>query len=417
MVGQRENRLDFADIMDSGKIFLAKLSEGAIGRENSHLLGSLLFSKFQQLSVARQSQAAQVRRDFFLFADEFQNFAAPSLAEILSGGRKYRLGLVLAHQELRQLERCKEVASAVLGNAATRVVFRVGDADARTLADGFGHFVAADIQSLGTGDAICRVERRDADFNVSVPLKEDPPDAVERATAATTASRMRYGRRRRDIEDEMRAQATAVSEAKGAPVRVEARETRTSPPERQPRPVTTGAMPEEASPGRGGREHKYLQAFVKQWAEGMGWRASVEAPVENGAGSVDVLLTKGPISIACEISVTTSPAHEMGNLAKCLAAGYTHVVSVSPDAKRVAAIRDAAHGRLPASDVARVRFVDPRELFAFVTDIDAKSASREATVKGYRVKVSYKPVSAGDQGAKAGQLAAVVAKSLQRVRK
>lgn len=421
MVAQRENRLDFADIMDSGKIFLAKLSEGAIGRENSHLLGSLLFSKFQQLSVARQARATKDRRDFFLYADEFQNFATPSLAEILSGGRKYRLGLVLAHQELRQLERCVEVASAVMGNAGTRVVFRVGDADARTLANGFGHFEAADIQSLGTGEAICRVEKRDDDFNLSVPLIDEPSDAANRADEVAKASRARYGTKRESIEAELRSQVSFLHHEKAdtaaaaaSPVTV-----KTSPPAPPLRPIPVEAksvVRAESTPGRGGKEHKYLQAFIKQWAEGMGWRASVEAAVSGGVGSVDVLLTKGAVSVACEISVTTSPEHEMGNLAKCLSAGYTHVVSVSADTKRAAEIRGAAKARLSEADFARVRFFEPRELFVFVTELDAKSAATEATVKGYRVKVSYRPIDDGARGEKAGQLAAVVAKSLKRIK-
>src|SRR6266850_567763 len=80
MVSQPVNRLDFAQILDTGKIFLAKLSQGLIGKENSYLLGSLLVSKFQQTAMSRQSQA--VRRDYWLYADEFQNFITPSMAEI-----------------------------------------------------------------------------------------------------------------------------------------------------------------------------------------------------------------------------------------------------------------------------------------------------------------------------------------------
>ncbi|MBI3735917.1 ATP-binding protein, partial [Candidatus Sumerlaeota bacterium] len=120
MVGQKENKLDFADIMNSGKIFLAKLSQGAIGEENAYLLGSLLVSKFHQLTLARQEQREADRRPFYLYVDEFHNFVTPSMASILSGARKYRLGLILAHQELRQLKN-EEVASAVLANPYTRV--------------------------------------------------------------------------------------------------------------------------------------------------------------------------------------------------------------------------------------------------------------------------------------------------------
>jgi hypothetical protein len=105
MVSQPENRLDFAHIMDSGKIFLAKLPEGLLGRENSYLLGTLLVSKFQQIAMSRQAQQIAARRDYWIYADEFANFITPSMAEILSGARKYRIGLTLAHHELHQLQR------------------------------------------------------------------------------------------------------------------------------------------------------------------------------------------------------------------------------------------------------------------------------------------------------------------------
>ena len=100
MVSQPENRLDFAHIMDTGKIFLARLPKGLFGNENSYLLGTLLVSKFQQIAMSRQAQQVAARRDFWLYIDEFANFITPSMAEILAEARKYRIGLTLAHHEL-----------------------------------------------------------------------------------------------------------------------------------------------------------------------------------------------------------------------------------------------------------------------------------------------------------------------------
>ena len=129
MVSQPENRLDFARIMDEGKILLAKLPEGLLGRENSYLLGALFMSKFQQIVMSRQAQCKYLPPscDFWLYVDEFADFITPSTGEILKGARKYRLGLTLAHHDLQQLERDKEVASAVMSHPFTRIVFRVGD--------------------------------------------------------------------------------------------------------------------------------------------------------------------------------------------------------------------------------------------------------------------------------------------------
>src|ERR1044071_9802719 len=100
--------------------------------------------------MSRQRMSQEERRDFWIYLDEFQNFISPSMAEILAGARKYRIGLILAHQELRQLQRDTEVASAVLSNPYTRVCFRLGDEDSRKLSDGFAFFEARDLQNLGT---------------------------------------------------------------------------------------------------------------------------------------------------------------------------------------------------------------------------------------------------------------------------
>ncbi|HKO56340.1 MAG TPA: type IV secretion system DNA-binding domain-containing protein [Thermoanaerobaculia bacterium] len=187
MFGQRESRLDFREIMDRSRIFLAKLAQGAVGAENAALLGSLLVAKFHQAALSRQELAREARRDFDLVIDEFQDLVTPSVAGILSGTRKYRLGLTAAHQSLRPVyEADAAVASALLANAATRVVFRVGEDDAKKLADGFASFDAQALTSLGVGEAICRIDRADHNFNVRTRV----PAAVDAATATVRRQRI-----------------------------------------------------------------------------------------------------------------------------------------------------------------------------------------------------------------------------------
>jgi hypothetical protein len=215
MVSQRVNRLDFAKIMDGGKILLAKLPQGQIGRENAYLVGSLLVSKFQQAAMSRQRQSEKERRFFSLYVDEFHHFITPSMGEILSGARKYRLGLVLAHQELRQLERDSEVASAVLSNPYTRILFRVGDADAKKLGEGISFFCSEDIQNLGVAEAICRVERSDFDFNLSVPPLDAPDVAkgVEMRARVIATSREKFSTPRNEVEAILRESLVTKREA------------------------------------------------------------------------------------------------------------------------------------------------------------------------------------------------------------
>lgn len=202
LVAQKQG-LDFEDILNTQKIFLAKLPHGLIGEENAYLLGTLLVGKLHQMVLGRQALAASARKPFFLYLDEFQNFVTPSLSVILSGARKYSLGLVLAHQELRQLwNKDTELANSVLSNPFTRVCFRLGDFDAQKLQDGFAYFKAEDLQNLGLGQAIVRVERKDFDFNLQTPPPPIAPDDFTDESVADLiqVSRSKYATQRAELD-------------------------------------------------------------------------------------------------------------------------------------------------------------------------------------------------------------------------
>ncbi len=92
--------MNLEDVINSNKILLVKLPQGIIGIENAYLLGSLLFSKIHQVVLGRQLKNISERKPFYLYIDEFQNFITPSMNAVLSGARKYSLGLILAHQDL-----------------------------------------------------------------------------------------------------------------------------------------------------------------------------------------------------------------------------------------------------------------------------------------------------------------------------
>ena len=417
MVSQPVNRLDFADILDNGKILLAKLSQGAIGRENAHLLGSLFMAKLQQTVMARQRQAAETRRDFWLYCDEFQNFITPSMAEILSGARKYRLGLILAHQELRQLERDREVASAVLSNAYTRVVFRVGDDDARKLENGFSSFEARDLQNLGTGEAVVRIERSDGDFNLAVvwPEEPDPISAEARRAEVTARSRETYATPRAEIEAVLRRQfeGEEAEPPKPAVVRQAAAAVQPVPKasERfgkvphvaessgtipkvtevpQIAPQTVERKP-PADMGRGGEQHKAIQKRIKEAAEKFGYLVTTEKPVLENSGSVDLALESSRRTIAVEITVTTTIDHEVGNVTKCLRAGFQTVAVVSSSETRLKQMSEAVAGALGPELSTRVGYHTPDQLLAHLESLakdDANTSEpppKETTIRGYKV--------------------------------
>lgn len=417
MVAQRANRLDFGDIMNGGKIFLAKLSRGAIGPDNSHLLGSLIVAKLQSEAAARQRQSESERRFHWAYLDEFHDFLTPSLAESLSGIRKYRLGLVLGHQEMRQVERDADVASALLSNAYTRVVFRVGDKDARTLENGFSSFDAKDLQNLGTGEAVCRVERSDFDFNLSVAT----PERVEESGAVTirarviAASRKKYSASRAEIEAML---SPAVNVGVGQDqARAPVAKADISKPVVEKKPaaqhVEEDTLLRAGEPvalpdlGRGGAQHKAIQDRIKQGAEKLGFRVVIEKEILGGEGRVDVHLTRDEISIACEVTIMTTIDHEVGNVTKCLKAGFTRIALISTSDEKLKKLAAAVANSLGEEKARYVSYHLPDAFLASLGKIETPAAAPEmpATTRGGRV-VKRKFTAVSTEEAKAREEAA-----------
>jgi CxxC-x17-CxxC domain-containing protein len=152
VVGQSKSTIDIYRLMNEGKIFLVNVSKGRIGEDNSALLGAMLITKIQLAAMERvRIPNEDDRKDFFLYVDEFQNFATDSFAGILSEARKYRLNLTIAHQYIGQLvtDVSTKVRDAVFGNVGTMISFRVGAADAEFLEKEFSpEFMMQDLVNL-----------------------------------------------------------------------------------------------------------------------------------------------------------------------------------------------------------------------------------------------------------------------------
>jgi hypothetical protein len=147
IIGQPHSSFDFRKVMDEGKIFIANLSKGKVGEDNSALLGAMVVTKIQLSAMSRAGTPNKNLKDFYLYVDEFQNFATESFATILSEARKYKLNLVVAHQYIEQLP--ETVISAVFGNVGTMIIFRVGATDAEFLEKEFyPDFLATDFVNL-----------------------------------------------------------------------------------------------------------------------------------------------------------------------------------------------------------------------------------------------------------------------------
>lgn len=353
-VVERDRPLNFREIIDQKKIFLARLPQGAIGEENSALLGSLIVSKFHQVALSRQDTAAESRTPFFLFVDEFQDVATPSMAGLFSGVRKYKLALCVAHQDMYQLHAtAPELERSILGNAYTRVVFRVSEEDGRKLERGMGQYTVEDLGQLGRGEAICRVGKSNDAFRLlTVPLDVLPKgQAQQRRQLVKSVSYARYGRKR-----------------------VAPPETDVASNELHFEPTSAAASSEESMPpGRGGRQHKYIQSLLKRVGVERGFDVATELAVLDGHGHVDVALEKNGLRIGCEIAVSTSVSHELNNLSKCLAAGFNYAALVSSEEGTLRNAERRFVSELSEVQRGRVRFLTPDGFIGWLENVQSEA--------------------------------------------
>ncbi len=250
IVGQTISSFDVRDVMDSGKILIMNLSKGRIGEDNSALIGAMMITKIQLAAMGRVDMPEEERKDFYLYVDEFQNFATESFGNILSEARKYRLNLTLANQYILQIE--EPVRDAIFGNTGTIISFRVGATDAEFLEKEFEPiFLATDIVNLEKYHIYLKLMidgiAGDAFSATTLPPIE-LPESMENADKIIRLSRERYAANKQDVEDKIRRwtgilteeERQSFEERMRARAEESAREGAASPP--------TSAVPIPASP-------------------------------------------------------------------------------------------------------------------------------------------------------------------------
>ena len=209
IVGSPKSTINLEQIMNEGKILLVNVSKGRIGEDNSALLGAMIITKVQLAAMERVRMVEEERTDFYLYVDEFQNFATDSFASILSEARKYRLNLLIAHQYVGQLvtDISTKVRDAVFGNVGTMIVFRVGAADAEYLENEFApEFMMQDLINLPNYGIYLKlmvdgVTSRPFSAITIPPIQfETDPGIKEKILKL---SRERYSRLRAKVEEEI----------------------------------------------------------------------------------------------------------------------------------------------------------------------------------------------------------------------
>lgn len=408
-----------------------------LSEENRLLLGQMILSKFQ-LELMRRELAGGSHEPFYLYADEFQSFAGVAQGtwrELLSRGRKYGLSQTLAHQFPAQLPNALQ--AEIFGNVNSLVAFCLGAKDAGVIrheflekkqkedAERVEPIRAEELIELAVGEAYIKLAGgRAIKIRAGVPL----PVNVGRAKEVIAASWEKY----KAEPFERTKPATRPSETVNLPKRkseppsslreeeVEAEESveASDTQEIEVKPVKKKIKPLPTIPqGRGGQQHQYLQEVIKRMGNDREYKATIEKQILGGLGQVDVVLERKETSIACEISVTSTPEQELANIQKCLSAEFEHVVLISTDRKTLTRVAELAADSLTNKDRKKVAFLSPGDFFVFLEELDVNAAAKEETVRGYKVKVKYRRVDEADRKARKEAIMQTILEGLKRAKK
>lgn len=449
MFSHPKNKLDMFELMNGGKIILINTAKDLLGQEGSAIFGRFFIAMIAQAAVQRAALLPHERNPSFVYVDEAQDYFDENIAHLLHQARKYRVGLIFAHQNLDQLG--VGLRSSVLASTTIKFAGGLSAKDAGVLASEFRcdpEFLLLQRKERGHSEFACYVKNYTGKaLSVSVPLgfiESLPMLTASEEKILLENNRARYGAppilpsaipppKPRPVpvtsafDKAKREEVAAPTTPAKAPVTLQ------RPPsivEHEhvtiavaPEPTTdmkakrTKIPKEVAEPGRGGRQHKYLQHLIKQLAEERGFRASIEESILSGAGSVDVSLMRGERRIAVEISVTTNRDQELGNVEKCLAAGYAEIVLVGSNERHVKSLGIFIEENLEEGERGKVSYVVPEALIEYLDSLGAPPQPIEQTVRGYKVRTVQQIVDPKDAGARRQAIAGVIARSLTRQRK
>lgn len=445
MFSHPKNKVDIFELLNEGKIILINTAKDLLGQEGSAIFGRFFIALIAQAAVQRAALPPHERRSSFVYIDEAQDYFDENISNLLHQARKYRVGLIFAHQNLDQLG--AGLRSSVLASTSIKFAGGVSAKDANVLDSEFrcsAEFLMSQKKTRDYTEFACYVRNFTSKaLSVHIPLGyvESLPtmNATEQGVLFKE-NRALYSAPPvlpSDVPFSARPQAATVraapeSERATTPPKPPATPADSSPemtsvPPPIAIPVSASAIPaggvkgnalpvrkKPVQPGRGGQQHKYLQHLFKQLAEERGFRASIEETILDGAGRVDVSLVRGESRIACEISVTTNQDHELGNVEKCLAAGYTEVVLVGSNERHIKALAKFVEENLDENERGKVRYVVPERLTEYLDSLGEIPQPIEQTVRGYKVRTVQQVVDPKEAGARRQAIAEVIARSLKR---
>lgn len=425
MFSHKESKVDIFDLMNSGKIIFINTAKDLLGQDGAAIFGRFFVALIAQAAVQRSAVPAHERNPCFVYIDEAQDYFDSNIGNLLTQARKYKVGLILAHQKLDDLG--AELRGSVLANTTIKFAGGISAKDATAVAQELrteSGFVLAQKRGAKETHFACFVRNfTGSAISVSIPLGY--VERQERLCDADAEYLREVNRDRYSAPPELAVEVSFTKKADTAPKPKVTPAKAEAPPNPQPiSPIEPTATPKpkerpkppvvEADPGKGGQEHKYLQHLIKRLAEERGFRATIEENILDGKGQVDVSLSLGKRRIACEISVTTSRDHELENIEKCLAAGYSEIVLVGATERHSKGLAKFIEENLEEGHKATIRYASPESLVEYLDGLGAPAKPAESTVRGYKVKTTTARQSPEDAAKRRATLAGVIAKSISK---
>lgn len=442
MFSHTENKIDIFELLNQGKIIFINTAKDLLGQEGSAIFGRFFIALIAQAAVQRAAMPAHARNPSFVYIDEAEEYFDDNISNLLTQVRKYRIGLIFAHQNLDQLP--AGLRASVLANTSIKFAGGVSARDAHALGSELrcnSQFLLSQKKGQGFTEFGCYVRNYTGKaLSVRIPLgyveslpvldKEEwdillaenqsrysAPPFIPETPSARTAGPHKAPERPPEPRVALVEQAPIASLIEDN-ARPQSPERQLTASARAPETKRTPRAPRAAVvQGRGGQQHKYLQHLIKQLAEERGFRASIEESILSGAGRADVSLARGERRIACEISVTTSRDQELANVEKCLAAGYAEVVVVGATERHVKSLAKFIGENLEEGQGTKVRYATAETLVEYLDSLRGPPAPEEKVVRGYKVRTVQQLVDPKEAEARRKAIAEVVARSLAKQHK
>ena len=432
MFGAKENKLDLFHLLNEGHIILISTAKDLMKTEGSSLFGRFFVASITQAVLERAVLSKEERTPVHLYIDEAQEYLDDNIETLLNQARKYSCGVHIAHQHLDQLG--GRLRSTLASNTSIKCIGGLSAKDSAAFASEIG-MPSDNIRSLKktarhTEFALWVNHTTPRAIPIQVPLgyleqQDQMTDESlslqnafnrERYQAAASESYRRPAKKAKTkpaepVIERTELEVVPVDESviSTEPGISETASTTVEEAIVQTSIKTTETVHDNINPkvpGRGKREHTYLQELIRNLGMECGYKGVVEAPLNNG-GFIDVLLTRDDERIAFEVALNTANTYELHNIRKSLDNGIENIVIVSNKPKHLTALEQRAKDELSKKQFSHLRFISPELLPEIIT----RQEDTTERVRGYKVRVKRTIPSEEEIRSKREKVASVLART------